>query len=131
MVHGRSRRFSAAKEEELVSARAGRGPSSLVVQNAYQWAGTAGAGGFVVYVDGKRAGVATLGGELRLRVDSGQHTVRVRLWWYFSPTVTLTVEPGQTRRLSADIPRKRMVLARMVRAIVDPLHSLSLEEIAS
>lgn len=114
-----------------MSAPAGRGVSSLVVENAYQWVGTAGAGGFVVYVDGERAGVATLGRQLRLRVHPGQHTLRVRLWWYFSPTVKLTVEPGQTRRFSADIPRQHMVLARMARAIVDPLHSLSLEEVVS
>jgi hypothetical protein len=114
-----------------VIAPTGRGASTLVVENAYQWVGSAGAGGFVVYVDGKRAGVATLGRQLRLRVDPGQHTLRVRLWWYFSPTVKLTVWDGQTRRFSADISRQHMVLARMARAIVDPLHSLSLEEVAS
>lgn len=111
--------------DELASADT----ATLVVENSYQWVGSPGAGGFVVYVDGKRAGAATLGGQLRVRVDPGQHTLRVRLWWYFSPTAKLTVEPGQTRRFSADIPRQRMVLARIVRGFFDPLHSLSLEEI--
>ncbi|HTX83942.1 MAG TPA: hypothetical protein VME44_17290 [Streptosporangiaceae bacterium] len=105
-------------------------PATLVIENAYQWVGSAGLGAFVVYVDGKRAGVATLGSQLRVRVDPGQHTVRVRLWWWYrSPTVRLTVGPGETRRLSADIPRQQMVLARIVRGIFDPFRSLSLEEV--
>jgi hypothetical protein len=45
------------------------------------------------------------------------------------PIVQLTVEPGQTRRFSADIPRQRMVLARIMRGMFDPFHSLSLEEV--
>jgi hypothetical protein len=104
--------------------------ATLVVENAYQWVGSAALGAFMVYVDGKRAGAATLGGQLRIQVDAGQHAVRVRLWWWYrSPTVRLTVGPGETRRLSADIPRQQMVLARIVRGIFDPFHSLSLEEV--
>jgi hypothetical protein len=102
----------------------------LVVENAYQWVGSAGLGTFAVYVDGRRAGVATLGDRLRVRVDSGQHTVRVRLWWWYrSPMVRLTVGPGETRRLRADIPRQQAVLTRIVRGIFDPFHSLSLGEV--
>jgi hypothetical protein len=104
--------------------------AALVVENAYQWVGSAGSGAFVVYVDGKRVGVATLGGRLSVGVYPGQHTVRVRLWWWYrSPTVSLTFGPGETRRLSADIPRQQMVLTRIVRGILDPFHSLSLKEV--
>lgn len=117
-------------EAHSVNGRAARDSATLVVENAYQWVGSAGLGAFVVYVDGKRAGVATLGGQLRVHVDSGQHNVRVRLWWWYrSPMVRLTVGPGETRRLRADIPRQQMVLARIVRGILDPFHSLSLEEV--
>jgi hypothetical protein len=41
----------------------------------------------------------------------------------------LDLRPGETRRFSADIPRKRRLWRRMVRGMVDPLHSLSLEEV--
>jgi hypothetical protein len=119
----------AARRRFLVTARGPDATSSLVVQNAYQWVGSAGAGGFVVYVDGKRAGVAKLGSQLRMHIGPGQHTVRVRFWWYLSPVVRLTVAPGEIRRFSADIPRQRMVLARIVRGIFDPFHSLSLQEV--
>ena len=113
-----------------MNAPASGDSAALVVENAYQWVGSAAFGTFAVYVDGRRAGVAPLGGRLRLRVDSGQHTVRVRLWWWYrSPTVRVTVGPGETRRLSADIPRQQMVLTRIVRGILDPFHSLSLEEV--
>ena len=110
-------------------AAAGADPASLIVENAYRWIGNAAWGVFVVYVDGKRAGTATLGGQLILRVDPGQHALRVRLWWYLSPTIKFTVEPGQTRRFSADIPRHQMILSRIVRAMFDPFHSLSLKEV--
>jgi hypothetical protein len=104
--------------------------ATLVVENSYQWIGSPGLGAFVVYVDGQRAGVAALGSRLRVPVNSGQHTVRIRLWWWYrSPTVMLTVGPGETRRLSADIPRQQMVLASIVRGMFDPFHWLSLEEV--
>jgi hypothetical protein len=112
-----------------VNAPAGDESATLVVENAYQWVGSPGAGGFVVYVDGNRAGLAPLGGQLRVLIDPGQHIVRVRLWWYRSPALTLTFGPGGIRRLSADIPRQRMVLVRIARGIFDPLYSLSLHEI--
>jgi hypothetical protein len=112
-----------------VCVTAGTATASLIVENAYRWIGSAVAGMFVVYLDGKRAGATPLGSQLMLHVDPGQHSLRVRLWWYLSPLVQLTVEPGQTRRFSADIPRQRMVLARIMRGMFDPFHSLSLKEV--
>jgi hypothetical protein len=114
----------------VVSSGISADSAALVVENAYQWVGNTGLGAFAVYLDGKRVGVATLSGRLRVSVYPGQHTVRVRLWWWYrSPTVRLTFGPGETRRLSADIPRQQMVLTRIVRGILDPFHSLSLKEV--
>jgi hypothetical protein len=114
----------------IVNARASGEWATLSVENAYQWIGSPGLGAFLVYVDGKRVGVAPLGGQFALRVDSGQHAVRVRLWWWYaSPKVKLTFGPGETRRLTADIPRQQMVLARIARGFFDPFHWLSLDEI--
>jgi hypothetical protein len=101
----------------------------LVVENAYQWVGSPGLAGLVVYVDGQRAGVAALGSQFMVRIDPGQHTARVRLWWYLSPTVVLTVEPGEIKRFSADIPRQRMIFARIAGGLFDPFPWLSLEEV--
>jgi hypothetical protein len=104
------------------------GACCLVIRNAYQWIGNPSAAGFVVYLDRRRAGVAPLGEDLTVRTDPGVHQLRVRFWWFLSPRVSLTLEAGQTRRFKADIPRSR-VLATM-RGLVDPFHSLSVEEVS-
>lgn len=65
-----SARMSADSDAELrrgalVNARASGDSATLVVENAYQWIGSPGLGAFAVYVDGRRAGVAPLDGQLR------------------------------------------------------------------
>jgi hypothetical protein len=112
-----------------VYARASGDSGTLVVENAYRWVGRPSLGAFAIYVDGKWAGLAMLGDQLTVRLSPGQHTVRVRLWWYLSPTVTVTIAPAKTRRLSADILRQQMIVTRFVRMMFDPFHSLSLQEV--
>lgn len=117
------------------SQDAGRSPgpaqkaSQIVVANDYQWIGNPQAAGFAVYVDGKHAGVAPLGGTFSQQVDPGRHVVRVRLWYFLSPRVELDVKPGETRRFSADRPR-RVPWRRTMRGLVDPFHWLSLQEVS-
>jgi hypothetical protein len=73
--------------------------------------------------------VAPPGETFSQQVEPGTHVLRVRLWYFLSPRVTLDLRPGETRRFSADIPRKLRLWRRMMRGMADPLHSLSLEEI--
>jgi hypothetical protein len=113
----------------VVSRSADENTSVIAVTNDYQWIGNPVAAGFTAYVDGKRAGVAPLGDTFSKRVEPGPHVVRVRLWYFLSPRVRVDLRPGEARRFSADIPRKRPLLRRMVRGMADTLHSLSLEEI--
>jgi len=117
-------------ENRVVSRSADENISRIVVANAYQWIGNPAAAGFTVYVDGKRAGVALLGQTCSQQVEPGAHVLRVRLWYFLSPRVMVDLRPGETRRFSADIPRKQPLWRRMVRGMVDPLHSLSLEEVS-
>ncbi len=113
-----------------MSARPSGGSVSLVVDNAYRWVGRPSLGTFAVYMDGKRAGLATLGDQLTVRLNPGQHAVRVQLWWWYrSPTVSVTIAPAQTRRLRADIQRQQMLVTRFVLMLFDPFHSLSLQEV--
>jgi hypothetical protein len=112
-----------------MASRSADNASQLVVVNNYQWIGNRQAAGFAVYVDGKRVGVAPLGEALSQPVDPGPHVLRVRLWYFLSPRVTIDVKPGETARFSADIPRTMPLWRRMMRGIVDPFHSLSLEEV--
>lgn len=99
----------------------------LVVVNDYQWVGNPLLGAFRIYADGKQAGVALPGGDdLNVPVEPGQHTLRVRLWYYLSPRVDVNVQPGETLRFHADIPRTLPLWRRMTRALVHPFHSLAL-----
>lgn len=100
----------------------------IVVTNDYQWIGNPGAAGFAVYLDGKRAGVAEIGQTFSQQLQPGPHVLRVRLWYFLSPRVKLTLRPGETRRFSADRPRT-LPLGRQMRGLVDPFHWLSLREI--
>jgi PEGA domain len=101
-------------------------PGRIVVANDYQWIGDPRVVGFTVYVNGRRAGVAPLGEALSAQVDPGTHVVRVRLWWFLSPRVTVSVNPGETVRFSADRPRT-LPWWRQLRGLVDPFHWLSLD----
>jgi hypothetical protein len=112
-----------------VSGSAVESTARIVVANDYRWIGNPAAARFTVYVDGKRAGVAPPGDTFSLQVVPGTHVVRVRLWYFLSPRVKLDLRPGETRRFSADIPRKLRLWRRMMRGMADPLHSLSLEDV--
>ena len=101
-------------------------PGRIVVANDYQWIGDPRVVGFTVYVNRRRAGVAPLGEALSAQVDPGTHVVRVRLWWFLSPRVTVSVNPGETVRFSADRPRT-LPWWRQLRGLVDPFHWLSLD----
>jgi hypothetical protein len=105
-----------------------RESSYLVVINNYQWIGDPRAAGFVVYIDGRRVGVAALGDRLSTTVAPGAHVLRVRFTWYWSPRVTTSLKAGETKEFSADIPRHLPFWRRMLRAIFTPLAALSLEE---
>jgi hypothetical protein len=105
------------------------GTCRVEVRNAYQWIGNPRMAGFAVYVDRRRAGVAPLGGVLTVPTQPGAHVLRVRFWWFMSPPVRLSLEPGQTLRFSADIQREAPVAVRILRGMADPFRWLSLREV--
>ena len=100
----------------------------IAIRNDYMWIGSPRLGEFNIYVDGRYAGRVVLGATEKIPVSPGTHTVRVGLWWYLSPRVTVKVSSGSAIYFKADIPRKRNLLNRMVKGIFDPFHSLVLEE---
>ncbi len=91
------------------------------------WAGDPRLGAFVVSVDGNRIGVAPVQGESSSEVSAGRHTVRIRQWWFRSPSVQVDVASGQVVRLRADNDRSVGVPRRMGRMFVHPFRSLTLE----
>jgi hypothetical protein len=88
-----------------------------------QWAGDPRLGTFTVYVDGVRAGIVRPLDKLTISLAGGVHSIRIRQWWYRSPTVTVDIqEEGQRFRFRADAPKGRAGL----RLLFLPLSSLIL-----
>ena len=72
-----------------------------------QWAGDPRLGTFTVYLDGVRAGMVRPLDKATIAVGGGMHAIRIRQWWYRSPTVTVAVQEGQRVRFRADAPKGR------------------------
>ena len=100
----------------------------ITVRNEYQWMGNPGSGQFTIYVDGKNAGKVPLNEQWTVPVSPGEHTLGIRLRYFLSPRVAVTVRPQQTYVFGADIPRNKPVIYRIIRALADPFHSLLLEQ---
>jgi hypothetical protein len=86
-------------------------------------------GAFKVYLDGRKAGIAPVHGELSVAVAPGDHTVSVGQLWFRSPAMTVAVAPGSTTRLRADIPLSLPLARRMVLFLLRPRRCLVLEVI--
>ena len=103
--------------------------SWIVIKNDYKWMLDPRYGRMTAYIDRRRAGRIDLGGAVSKEVTAGQsHQVRVRLWWFKSPTVTLTLGENETRTLRADIPRDRPVLANMATMMFKPWGAMHVGE---
>lgn len=69
------------------------------------WFGPPRRGAFAVYVDGSHFGTLAIKSTIRMTLPIGPHRLRIRQFYFMSPTVNINVESGQTLRLKADIPR--------------------------
>ena len=94
------------------------GAGQLVVRNDYRWLLNPRWGEFHVYVDGRLAGVAPLGGAFALDLPQGDHRVRVRLWFYLSKPIGIEISRMQPVILIADFPRSGM--GRFFKAMFRP-----------
>jgi hypothetical protein len=55
---------------------------------------------YEILVDGEPAGAIGNGGEIRIPVPPGRHTVRMKIDWAWSPEVTVEAEAGTERVLA-------------------------------
>jgi hypothetical protein len=113
--------------------------SAVTIKNDYPWmldprfgrSGFAASfasfqGRFTAYVDGKKTGVIELGSTLRIEIAPDEHhTVRVRKWWYRSPSLDIRLGPQEDLTLYADL---RMGLRSMAHLLFRPSSSLYLGE---
>jgi hypothetical protein len=61
---------------------------------------------FTVSIDQKNVRMVLPQQSWAFMVDPGTHVVRVRLWWFTSRPITVTVPPGGSVVLKTDIYRK-------------------------
>jgi hypothetical protein len=99
---------------------------SIIVVSDYTWAGTNNLGDFAVYVDGGKVRSVAPESSVAIRVESGSHLVRVRLWWFSSKVCSIDVPQGGSVRLRTDVPR-RSAFRRYLTMLFIPLRSLDLK----
>jgi hypothetical protein len=104
-----------------------RPDATIVVFQERDWFGDPRLGAFTVSVDRKQVGRVAVNGSSTFPVSAGTHTVRIRQWWYRSPSITLNVPSGADARLRADVPRSLSFLRRMGRFLFAPSACLVLE----
>jgi hypothetical protein len=80
------------------------------------WLGDPRMAAFTVYVDGSRFGKLALKSTIRFTLPEGVHRLRIRQFYFMSPTVTINVVSGQILRLKADIPRVPL-MARILKML--------------
>lgn len=99
----------------------------IVLRSRRDWYGDQRLGTFCVYLDGKRVAKIRPKGTVDLVCRPGEHSVRVRHWWYFSPSLHTLVNVGATIRLETDIPGGN-VLTRMSTLVFTPWKALVMKE---
>ena len=98
----------------------------IVVENRRDWFGNPRLGAFVVYVDGKRAGAIQSSQVLRSPCTPGRHVVRIRQWWFGSPSIAVETGSAGSVHLFADGPITGGFVSRFVTAIFSPGRALRL-----
>lgn len=103
----------------------------ISVRNNYTWNGPNPRAAIItIAIDHRRKGWVQIEDTEKIPVYPGVHTVRVTLFlWYRSPAVEVTVSPGSTVSMRADMPRNGSLFIRMLRGAFRPFHWLVLEEI--
>ena len=101
----------------------------LVVENRYPWVGDPRFGRITIYVDGRRAGRAAVGGRAMIPLEVGEHSVRVRLRWYSSERYTVTIARTRAAFLGADIYREGSLMHRMLYIGLHPRHAMQVSSI--
>jgi hypothetical protein len=90
------------------------------------WFGDPRMGAFAVYLDGKRVGTVYPQATWSSCVDPGNHRLRIRRWWYFSPALTIEVKHGSGLIYRADNNRGGGVGVTILRGMFAPWRALSL-----
>lgn len=100
----------------------------IVFTSDRQWVGDPRFGSYVMYLDGRRAGVLRPRDRVAIPCESGPHRIRVRQWYYLSPTLDVNVAENESVVVQADLQdRQRSFLRRMATLMFRPWRGLSLQ----
>lgn len=108
----------------MTSASEDRG--YIVIRTDREWFGDPRLGTFTASVDRRRVGKLPPEGHVEMCCVPGSHVVRIRQWWYRSPSVEVRVSPGESVLLMADIPRTGSAFIRFFRLLLTPSKALTL-----
>jgi hypothetical protein len=100
--------------------------SSISVASPRRWFGNQTLGAYSIYVDGAAVGRVEPEGVLRIPCGTGRHVLRARQWWYFSPTISVSVEEGLTAHVVVDLCRRDSRLGRFFTLMFMPWRAVSL-----
>lgn len=87
-------------------------------------------GAFRIWLDGRPVGLVRPTQQTSREIAPGNHSVRVQLWWFLSPSVAFTADEGQTVTFTTTVP-DTFRLRGFLRLAFHPFRSLLLERIAS
>ena len=100
--------------------------ASLEVWTNRNWHANPRLGELIVYLDGRNVGHLPRPGRLLVPCDSGDHTLRIRQWWYLSPQLPLTLSDGEQVTIEADFACRDSLSSRFFRFMFVPWRAWSL-----
>lgn len=101
--------------------------SAIALTTARPWIGDPRLGTFVVYLDGKRAGVLPPLGSLRIQCAPGRHRLTARQWWYRSRPFELDLAANTEVRLTVDVVRDGSLLRRILLLMLMPWRGVTVQ----
>ena len=100
--------------------------SSVEVWTKRNWHANPRLGELIVYLDGRSVGRLPRPGRLLIQCQSGDHTLRIRQWWYLSSRLPLALTAGEQVTIEADFASRDSLSHRFLQFMFVPWRAWSL-----
>ena len=100
--------------------------ASVEVCTNRRWHANPRLGELIVYLDGRNVGRLPRPGRLLVPCESGDHTLRIRQWWYLSTRLPLALGEGEQVTIEADFACRDSLPRRFLRFMFVPWRAWSL-----
>lgn len=98
----------------------------LLIESRRSWMGKQSTGAFIVVLDGRKAGKLLPEGSLAIELEAGEHTIKVRQWWYSSRSIEIAISAGKQETLIARSSRDEHFVRTFTRFLFLPWCALYL-----